>query len=92
MRPRDKYTYATDGFNGFMMRSRKSNRLATNLRNGVSSGSGKAVNFDLQGASGNMGDRIQYGSIHIEGDKGRISINNQSGEPAVWIGSLNKDE
>lgn len=84
----NRYTYADAGFNGFMLRSMKSNPAANTLNAGISVGSGKAVNFDLQAVSGQVSDEMRVGRINLNGPKGRMEIQNEGGVDTGWFGDL----
>lgn len=89
MRPQDRYTYRDAGFNGLMLRTRKSNPQADGITN-ASRGSGKPMNFDLQQVAGSLGDNLPVGKVKIQGAIGRIAIENDQGTEAAWFGNLVK--
>lgn len=94
MRPNDRYTYAEAGFNGFLSRSTKSNPRATSLRGGISSGTGRSVQFDRQHAGGVFMDKIRVGPrLVLDGVAARIIIMDEEGaEEQAWFGELRTDE
>lgn len=88
MRPNDKYTYENAGFNGFMLRSLKSNPGAVNVQGGISTGSGKPVNVDLQSMFGSLGNKITMGRLILDGVNGRVIPLDENGEETGWIGNI----
>lgn len=89
MQPKDKYTYKDAGFNGFMLRSMKSNPLAQTIRGGVSAGTGKPMAFDRMQLAGGMGDSFRLGRLLFNGSAGRIVVLDENGTNEVgWIGDL----
>lgn len=93
MRPSDRYTYADAGFNGFMSRSVKSNPDAVTLRGGISSGTGRSVQFDRQHTGGVFMDKVRIGPrMILDGVRARVIILDESGEEEqAWFGDLTKD-
>ena len=90
MRPQDRYTYENAGFNGLLLRSRKSNGNANTII-GASRGSGQGVNFSLQQISGALGDNLRIGHINLKGTKSQIAIENEGGIETTWVGNLVAD-
>lgn len=93
MRPSDRYTYANAGFNGFMSRSAKSNPAAVNLRGGISSGTGRGVQFDRQHTGGTFMDKVRIGPrMILDGVRARVIILDESGNDEIaWFGDLTKE-
>ncbi len=87
MQPNRRYTYTNAGFNGFLSRSVKANPLASKLSDGISRGN-NTMNFDLQQTAGALGDILPIGKIKLDGQIGRISIENKTGDEGVWLGDL----
>lgn len=88
MRPQDRYTYENAGFNGFMLRSQKSNPDAQNLRSGISKGA-NTINFDMQQIAGAMGDNLSIGRLKLQGRKGRMAVTDETDTTEVgWVGDL----
>lgn len=88
MQPQDRYTYQNAGFNGFMARSLKSNAGANSVADGIATGSGKAMNFDLQQAFGSLGNKIQIGRIILDGVNGRVIAQDETATDTAWFGNL----
>lgn len=72
MQPQYRYTYEQAGFNGFMLRSLKSNPGAQTLAGGISTGNGGTIAFDRQAIEGSLGGILKVGRVQIDGIKGRI--------------------
>lgn len=87
MQPNNRYTYEQAGFNGFLNRSLKANPLATNVSHGMST-PGNTMNFDLQQVAGALGDILPIGKIKLDGQVGRIAIENKYGDEGLWLGDL----
>lgn len=94
MRPSDRYTYADAGFNGFMSRSVKSNPMAVNLRGGMSSGTGRSIQFDRQQVGGTFMDKVRIGPrMILDGVRARVIILDESGiDEVAWFGDLTKEQ
>lgn len=82
-----RYTYRDAGFNGFLNRSLNA-RPGSNLRTISQGAARKEINFDYMQTSGNLGDKIQVGGIHINGSDRRIVIIDELGNEVGWIGKL----
>lgn len=90
MQPQDnKYTYADAGFNGFLLRSRKSNPMANNVSDSISTGTGSPISFDRIQAQGALGGKLTLGRLVLDGIAGRIVTQDQTGTDTGWIGDLN---
>lgn len=84
---RSRYTYENAGFNGFLNRSISANPFAQTVSQGMSTSS-NTMNFDLQQVAGALGDILGIGKIKLDGQIGRISIENKNGDEGTWIGDL----
>jgi hypothetical protein len=83
-----QYDYQRAGYNGFMRRTLNSLPIENSLR---SVGTMRAykpqeINFDEMRVSGNLGDTLNAGRIHIKGPQGQIDVDNEEGEPMMRIG------
>lgn len=65
-------TYDILGFNQYM---EKPLNLPGQIEGVVSIPQNRNINYDQQQVSGSLGDKIQIGSITIDGVKGRILVN-----------------
>lgn len=89
MQQSNKYTYENAGFNSFILRSLKSNPGAQTLAGGISTGSGPAINFDLQSVAGALGDVLKLGRLKFDGRKGRIIVSDKTQTTETgWVGDL----
>lgn len=88
MQPSSRYTYQNAGFNGFMMRSLKSNAGAQTLRGGMTIPSA-AIDFDRQQIAGAIGDQLKLGRLNLAGNLGRIIVMDETNTIEVgWMGDL----
>jgi hypothetical protein len=71
-----------------MNRSIKANPMAANVRNGISSGSGRAINLDLQQMIGALGDKLTVGRLVLNGKEGRLEIYDETGTMTGMVGNL----
>lgn len=78
--------YTTQGFNQFLQRSIGS--YSVGLGTATSGQPSRMLNYDQAQVSGSLGDRIQIGSITLDGAAGRISVSDAAGNEVVRIGDL----
>lgn len=85
MAKESSYNYEDAGFDKFLDRSIDSAGVSNldNQPNPV-----RQMNYEQAQVSGSLGDRLQIGSIVIDGVGRRISIFDDNGREAVTIGDL----
>lgn len=90
MQQGDSFTYADMGFNGFVVRSLKSNPAANTLAEQPSIGALNSINFDQMQASGSLGDNIKVGAfLELQGNNGRLVVKDDQRNEVGWAGNLN---
>lgn len=85
------YDYLSAGFGPFLTRS-IDDIGEVNLDNATDMasvrGGSRELNYDQTQTTGSLGSIVQVGSIQIDGVKGRITIYDDDGNEAVWIGDI----
>lgn len=83
------YDYSTVGFSPFLTRSIDDVGL-TNLDQIAASAqqTTRELNYDQSATTGSLGSFLRIGSIILDGAKGRITIVDENGKEAVWIGDI----
>lgn len=81
------YDYTTAGFDPFLTRSIDGFNTPNLDALGATTSSSE-VNYDQSQVTGSLGNAIQVGNIRIDGVTGRITIYDQNGNEAIWIGNI----
>ena len=86
---RNKNNYQGSGYNGFLRRTINSNPNELRLKQigPMRAHNPITINLDQQQTSGSLGDKLQVGSVVIDGSNGRISVFEDNSE-VVRIGEL----
>lgn len=80
------YDYNTAGFDAFLCRSIDEPQAAT-LEDQPTTPI-RQMNFDQAPVSGSLGDILNIGKIDLDGGKGRMTIYDENGNEAVWVGDI----
>ena len=91
MQPNNRYTYENAGFNGFLIRSRKSNGGAVTVADRLTNGSNgnSSIPFDRVQIEGALGDKVTVGRLVLNGVDGRIEVLDETKTTDTgWIGDL----
>lgn len=84
----EEYSYSDSGYDDFMSRSIEG-ATAANLDQSTSGGgSSRQLNFDAAQVSGSLGDILKVGNVLINGQRGRITIEDDSGNTVAIFGEL----
>jgi hypothetical protein len=81
-------TYTDIGFSVFLERPLLQGSSQQSISGQQSSGSSGTLNFDSTQTSGALGDKIQVGSITIDGSSGKITVSDDSGNTVITIGDI----